>query len=109
MARFNVGLIPFKRNTLTFSVDPIKYYEYCALGLPVVSSAFGEMALRGSVEGVYLIAQKSDVGKVIDQALAYRANQEHVLQFRKDNSWKKRFDQADIFKPSGERNGRNND
>lgn len=98
MARFNVGLIPFKRNTLTFSVDPIKYYEYCALGLPVVSSAFGEMALRGRLEGVYLIDQKSDVGKVIDRALAYRANLEHVVRFRKDNSWKKRFDQADIFK-----------
>ncbi len=97
MAQFDVGLIPFKRNTLTSSIDPIKYYEYCALGLPVVSSAFGEMALRGTREGVYLIDRKSDVVNVIDQALAYRASQEDIVQFRKDNSWKKRFDQADIF------------
>lgn len=97
MARFDVGLIPFKKNTLTSSVDPIKYYEYRALGLPVVSSAFGEMALRGADEGVYLIDRDSDAARAIDQALVYRAHPERTMQFREDNSWKNRFEQAGIF------------
>lgn len=43
---FDFGLIPFKINQLTDSVDPVKYYEYCAAGLTVVSSRFGEMSQR---------------------------------------------------------------
>jgi glycosyltransferase involved in cell wall biosynthesis len=97
MAQFDVGLIPFKRTTLTSSVDPIKFYEYRALGLPVVSSAFGEMALRKECEGVYLIDRNSDMIKVVAQALANCATQENTTQFRKKNSWESRFKQASIF------------
>ncbi len=43
---FDFGLIPFKINQLTASVDPVKYYEYCAAGVTVVSSKFGEMSQR---------------------------------------------------------------
>ena len=32
MTQFNAGLIPFVENSLTACVDPIKYYEYRALG-----------------------------------------------------------------------------
>lgn len=97
MAQFDVGLIPFKRSTLTSSVDPIKFYEYRALGLPVVSSAFGEMALRKECEGVYLIDRNSDMIKVVGQALADYATQENTARFRRDNSWESRFSQSDIF------------
>ena len=43
MRGWHAGLIPFVRNTLTASVDPVKYYEYRACGLPVLSTMFGEM------------------------------------------------------------------
>ena len=46
MRNWNAGLIPFVRNTLTDSVDPVKYYEYRACGLPVISTMFGEMPLH---------------------------------------------------------------
>jgi teichuronic acid biosynthesis glycosyltransferase TuaH len=46
LLKFDFGLIPFKINKLTDSVDPVKYYEYCAAGLTVVSSRFGEMSQR---------------------------------------------------------------
>ena len=38
LARFSIGLIPFKLSPLTRGVDPIKYYEYRAYGLPVLST-----------------------------------------------------------------------
>jgi hypothetical protein len=97
MTQFDVGLIPFKRSSLTISVDPIKYYEYRALGLPVVSSAFGEMALRGESDGVWLIDQHSDMTEVIGKATANRVIPEIVAHFRESNSWESRFNQANIF------------
>lgn len=60
MATFSVGLIPFKLNRLTASVDPIKYYEYRALGLPVLCTRFGEMALRDKEPGVWILDEDSD-------------------------------------------------
>lgn len=50
--RYDVALIPFRESPLTLSVDPLKFYEYVAAGLPVVSStihalgAFGEDMVR---------------------------------------------------------------
>ena len=46
LSSFNYALIPFKINGLTDSVDPVKYYEYIAAGLPVISTGFGEMKHR---------------------------------------------------------------
>ncbi|WP_319782285.1 glycosyl transferase [Oceanisphaera sp. IT1-181] len=43
LASFNAGLVPFLVNEITRYVDPVKYYEYAAAGLPVLSSEFGEM------------------------------------------------------------------
>lgn len=34
---FNIAFIPFKKNSLTISTNPVKLYEYLAAGKPVVS------------------------------------------------------------------------
>lgn len=97
MREFDVGLIPFKRNLLTASVDPIKYYEYRAMGLPVISSAFGEMALRGEEDGVFLLSEGSDLMCLCDKALQHQCDERSVMLFREENSWEKRFDAAELF------------
>ncbi len=63
LARFSAGLIPFRSNALTAGVDPIKYYEYRAAGLPVLSTRFGEMALRGGSDGVYFLDGPGGFGR----------------------------------------------
>jgi teichuronic acid biosynthesis glycosyltransferase TuaH len=40
LARFTVGMIPFRQNALTAGVNPNKLYEYLAAGLPVVATPF---------------------------------------------------------------------
>lgn len=40
IAGFNLGLMPFRVQPYTRSVNPIKLYEYAAQNLPVVSTAF---------------------------------------------------------------------
>lgn len=46
ISKFDYGLIPFKVNELTDYVDPVKYYEYTALEIPVISTDFGQMSDR---------------------------------------------------------------
>ncbi|MGD8221050.1 glycosyl transferase [Pseudomonas thivervalensis] len=91
MARFSVGLIPFKLNRLTASVDPIKYYEYRALGLPVLSTRFGEMALRDQEPGVWIIDKDTDLRKTAVEALASQSDCSTVQQFRQAHLWAQRF------------------
>lgn len=45
-ASFVAGLIPFVRNELTDCVDPVKYYEYRALGRPVIAAPFSDLSVR---------------------------------------------------------------
>lgn len=101
MQEFSVGLIPFQCKELTASVDPIKYYEYRALGLPVISTSFGEMAMRGNEQGVFHVDESSNLNKVVEIALAYELDQEEIIAFRRANSWKARFDNTELLNKLG--------
>jgi hypothetical protein len=94
---FSAGLIPFRLNALTSGVDPIKYYEYRAAGLPVLSTRFGEMALRGVEEGVYFLEPASDLQQVVCQAAAHRYSGSEVERFRRENDWSRRFGRDSQF------------
>ena len=97
MQGFDVGLIPFKKNNLTGSVDPIKYYEYRALGVPVISTDFGEMALRGGEEGTFISRGVQDVNGLLQNALRYSAGADYLRQFAVRTSWETRFSDAEII------------
>jgi hypothetical protein len=91
LARFAAGLIPFRGDALTAGVDPIKYYDYRAAGLPVLSSRFGEMAMRGCRDGVYFLDAAGGVAEVVWRALAHRYDDAETLRFRRENNWASRF------------------
>lgn len=97
MQHFSAGLIPFKINVLTSSVDPIKYYEYRAMGLPVISTSFGEMALRENLNGVSIVNQYTELASLLRRVDAYRPDSEEIRNFRSENNWFARFDAANIF------------
>lgn len=97
MENFDVGLIPFKSNVLTASVDPIKYYEYRALGLPVISTNFGEMALRGGEVGTFISRGLQDISAVVERALQHTTTIDAVQKFRENNTWEFRFNHANIL------------
>jgi hypothetical protein len=96
MQTFSAGLIPFKQTKLTASVDPVKYYEYRALGLPVISTAFGEMAFREGKPGVFL-AGESDLDSLVSTALSYKSTLHEIMQFRGDNDWNMRFSRCGLL------------
>ncbi|MGL4766699.1 MAG: hypothetical protein ACRCV6_01230 [Formosimonas sp.] len=95
MLQFSVALIPFKLNDLTQSVDPIKYYEYRALGIPIVSTKFGEMLEHARYGGVTLILGLEDCSVCIDAALGHNMGDKAIELFRNENSWENRFEQLD--------------
>ncbi len=92
MAQFDVGLIPFELNDVTRYVDPVKYYEYRALGLPVLSTQFGEMAHRSALDGVYFWEHLESGGLQLDTLIGSRSSQSSTQLYCEQNNWQQRFD-----------------
>ncbi len=98
LGRFSAGLIPFVNDALTAGVDPIKYYEYRAAGLPVLSTSFGEMAMRGREEGVFFLDQNEDLAEVVRAAIGRRVDPAETGRFRRENDWRCRFQGSGLLK-----------
>jgi hypothetical protein len=97
MADFSCGLIPFKRTPLTEAVDPVKYYEYRGMDLPVLSTRFGEMARRGPAEGVFALDGGEPVERAVETALGMRSDPARALRFREENDWRRRIAESGLF------------
>ena len=92
MQEFDVGLIPFRLTQLTAAVDPIKFYEYRALGLAVVSTPFGEMTRHASERGVFLSRLTGDIAGQMKYALDFTDEPHAQAQFIAENTWTVRFE-----------------
>lgn len=97
MMQFDAALIPFKKNQLTSAVDPIKYYEYRSLGLPVISTDFGEMRNRKSERGVFISHELNDLAGLAELALQFDSNPGEAAEFAIQNTWEARFDRAGLL------------
>jgi hypothetical protein len=89
---FAVGLIPFRLTDLTSCVDPIKFYEYRSMGVPIWSTAFGEMKSRDHTAGVTHISRESDWRRLFELAQATPVDLEAITSFRADVDWGRRFE-----------------
>jgi SAM-dependent methyltransferase len=94
---FSLGLIPFRLCRLTQYVDPVKYYEYRAAGLPVLSSRFGEMAHRSPRDGVFFFDDLWAEHTTIEQVLANRPTAEQTREFIDHHGWHRRFEAVEFL------------
>ena len=89
----SVGIIPFYLNELTEAVNPIKYYEYLASGLPVVAPPMRELALMDGPLQSY--SDKEGFCAALGQALEERREQEGLQAllrgFAAGHTWENRF------------------
>jgi len=88
--RWRVALIPFKINTLTRGVDPIKIYEYLALGLPVVAFTMPQ------IEGYPFTKTAPDVETFLayaEEAMSAPLDRGVMDRFLSVNRWEDRVDQ----------------
>jgi len=84
---FDVALMPFRANKLVDSVNPLKMYEYFAVGTPVVSVPLVEIAGLGPE--LVTIAKRDDFAEAIERAVQLDCPEwrEARLAFAKQRSW----------------------
>jgi hypothetical protein len=84
---FNVCLIPFLQNDFSNFINPVKLYEYFALGKPIVSYYMKE--LESYKEVIYLAENKESFLTQIEKAL--NEKDEEIIRKRKEiariNDW----------------------
>lgn len=91
---FDVAIIPFEISDMMDCVSPIKFFEYCALGLPVVSSYMKEMEqFKG--ETVFVANNIDEFDYYISNALNTKVKELAKVQGEKiasENTWSKRIE-----------------
>jgi len=91
MKHFSIGLIPFRKDQLTASVDPIKYYEYRAVGIPVIATAFGEMMQHQLLPGTFISHSQADIYTLVERVKTFKDSEQERLAFIQKNSWDSKF------------------
>lgn len=95
-AFFHVGIIPFIVNEMTNGVSPVKFFEFAALGLPVVTTPIAEMLPYRS-DWVRIASDAEQFESAIAQCLlpeiANLAKREGRL-FASRQTWSERFEQV---------------
>jgi len=89
MRHADVGIIPFRADALTRTVNPIKLYEYAASGLPVVSTSWEELRLLKSP--ALLCRTGEDFSKALRTALENGCDREQLRTFARDADWGSRL------------------
>ncbi|GMN99845.1 glycosyltransferase [Parageobacillus thermoglucosidasius] len=87
---FDVCLNPFKKTDAGNAADPIKLYEYLALGKPVVSTNIPEAIKLKDV--IYIADDEKEFVDKVKHALNYQTHEEvsRRKEIAKKNSWRKR-------------------
>jgi glycosyltransferase involved in cell wall biosynthesis len=86
----DAGIVPFRLTPMTHAIHPIKIYEYCAAGLPVVATPMTETGAMGAP--LRLAADAASFEAALRAGLedgpAARAER---LEFARCNTWDHRF------------------
>jgi len=84
---FDVGIVPFRRSSMTESVNPIKMWEYMASGLPVVTTALPEAEKYRDV--IYYSEDQASFIENVRQAIEHDSlnAQTRRLDLARQNSW----------------------
>ncbi|MGM0653487.1 MAG: glycosyltransferase, partial [Bacillota bacterium] len=90
------GLIPFHLNELTEAVNPIKYYEYLACGLPVVAPQMRELTEMGGPLHSY--RDRDGFTAALQEAVEAgkdKACRDELRKFALRHTWRSRFGEVE--------------
>ena len=88
---WDIGIVPFKRSRLALAADPIKTYEYLAMGLPVVVT--GVLAPEGAERWVLRADGPMDfIEKAVQAAMSRHIGIEARREFAGSCTWARRVD-----------------
>lgn len=85
---FDCVLIPFRKNTLTKSIYPLKINEYLAAGKPVIATHFSE-DIYSFHEVAYVVDSHDEFIQTIDRAIAENNEEKKQARIRvaEQNTW----------------------
>ena len=91
---FDCAIIPFKKNTLTKSIYPLKINEYLAAGRPVIATDFSEDILSFN-KVAYVVGSHEEFVATIDKAIAENSPEKIKarMQVAEENTWTARVRQ----------------
>jgi glycosyltransferase involved in cell wall biosynthesis len=93
LAYSDVAIIPFKSDDVTAYVNPLKVYEYVAMGLPVVGPDMSEIF---GIPGVTVTESSDAFVAAVAGALTARPPVRDMDAFTEMNSWQRRIDEIEM-------------
>jgi GT2 family glycosyltransferase/glycosyltransferase involved in cell wall biosynthesis len=92
VAGWGAGLIPFKLSQLIIATNPVKMYEYAAMGIPTVASDIPEVGLVSSnLKGVFTSKSFDEFNKNLHVALNLNdKDREELKNWSKKQDWSQR-------------------
>ncbi len=92
VAGWGAGLIPFKLSQLIIATNPVKMYEYAALGIPTVATDIPEVGLVSShLKGVFTSKSFDEFDKNLQMALNLNDKDRQDLRiWSKKQDWSQR-------------------
>jgi len=102
LKNFHVGIIPYKVNSFTNSINPLKIYEYVSSGLPVVSTnikSVNSLSQQQNNLGIFICnSQKNFINRLSSIKKKYKPiNKKTAIEFGLNNSWNNRFEHLEKF------------
>ena len=89
---FNVGIIPYKVNEFIKSTDPMKFYEYLAAGLPIVSTYVPGIERFGNL--IKVAKSPEEFNLLANEALnEKRELTPDKLEILRNNTWQVRIEE----------------
>lgn len=96
LSRLDVAIMPFKITDLVKSVNPVKIYEYLAMGKKVLACDYSETRKFGSLISIY--ANETEFEAKLTELLGTNQHREEVMEkveFAHKNSWKARVEKLE--------------
>jgi teichuronic acid biosynthesis glycosyltransferase TuaH len=92
---FDAGIIPFKKDSVSASIFPLKLFEYLAAGLPVVSTGFNPDLVDFTGPAVSYCASASAFSDALADAIHHdtRESRASRIELAARNTWKHRAEE----------------
>ena len=89
IAKWRIGIIPFKLTPLIQATNAVKMYEYASAGLQVLSTRIPEVELAASqTQGIYVVDSNQEILSNLEIALSQPSNVIESLQsWASNQSW----------------------